>query len=109
MPIFRNRSARAISRSRVLCDEVYDLLREFNAALCIVDDGESTKVPDLISTANWGYFRLRGEKYTKPTLRKRSDKIAAQGWENAFVFFKHEDAGAGPKLAMEFAKVCEQT
>ncbi len=27
------------------------------------------------------------------------------GWESAFVFFKHEDEGAGPAMAAEFGEM----
>jgi hypothetical protein len=30
--------------------------------------------------------------------------VKAQGWERAFVFFKHEDDGAGPEMAGRFAE-----
>lgn len=29
--------------------------------------------------------------------------VKSQDWEKAFIFFKHEDGGTGPKLAEEFA------
>ena len=28
-----------------------------------------------------------------------AEKIRAQAWDEAYCFFKHEDAGSGPKLA----------
>jgi hypothetical protein len=28
--------------------------------------------------------------------------IKAQKWKDTYVFFKHEDAGTGPKLAAQF-------
>jgi len=28
-----------------------------------------------------------------------------KGWGDAFIFFKHEESGIGPKLAQEFAKL----
>jgi hypothetical protein len=31
--------------------------------------------------------------------------VAEQGWERAYVFFKHEDEGAGPKLAGRFREL----
>jgi len=34
--------------------------------------------------------------------------VRKQGWGEAFVFFKHEDAGAGPKLAGQFAELDSQ-
>ena len=32
-------------------------------------------------------------------------RVQAQGWREAYVFFKHEDAGAGPRLAADFQEV----
>jgi uncharacterized protein YecE (DUF72 family) len=49
--------------------------------------------------------RLREERYTDARLKKWIDKLAAQDWREAFVFFKHEDAGAGPKLAARFLEL----
>jgi hypothetical protein len=31
--------------------------------------------------------------------------VLAQPWDHAYVFFKHEDEGIGPKLAAEFLNV----
>jgi len=28
-----------------------------------------------------------------------------QGWQEAFIFFKHEQSGIGPKLAQEFVSL----
>ncbi len=42
-------------------------------------------------TADWGYLRLRRCDYTEAELRPWSDRIRAQPWQRAFVFFKHED------------------
>jgi len=30
-----------------------------------------------------------------------AQKIRSQGWNNTYVFFKHEDEGKGPKLAAQ--------
>jgi hypothetical protein len=35
-------------------------------------------------------------------------RIRSQGWRETFLFFKHEDAGTGPKLAAQFLKLAEQ-
>ena len=88
--------------------EVYDTLQGHNAALCVADvdpagegEKEAVQVP-FVSTADWGYLRLRRAAYGKPDLERWAARIASQAWCEAFVFFKHEDAGAGPKLAAEF-------
>jgi uncharacterized protein YecE (DUF72 family) len=84
-------------------EDVYELLRKRNAALCIADTEEATT--PLVVTADYGYFRLRDEGYSKPALARWVDTVRelGQGWGDAFVFFKHEEAGIGPKLAQEFA------
>ncbi len=82
-------------------DEVFDALRQHGCALCLSDvDDEPT--PELVSTAGWGYLRLRRPAYGKADLTKWARQIADQSWTDAYVFFKHEDEAAGPKLAAEF-------
>jgi uncharacterized protein YecE (DUF72 family) len=78
-------------------DDVYDLLRKRNCALCIADTEDGGA--EVISTADWGYLRLRRPEYRKPALQKWLESIQAQKWAEVYVFFKHEDAGAGPRLA----------
>ncbi len=82
-------------------EPVFSLLREHNAALCLADAEDDLEVP-LVSTADWGYLRLRRPDYTTAELQEWRKWVAGQKWNNAFVFFKHEDAGAGPKMATEF-------
>ncbi|MEK9136369.1 MAG: DUF72 domain-containing protein [Bacteroidota bacterium] len=85
-------------------DEVFNLLRENSCALCIADFDEELEVP-LVGTAPWGYLRLRRESYSTADLKKWLKRIEGQNWKDAFVFFKHEDAGTGPKLAAQFIKL----
>ena len=83
-----------------LDDEVYQALRSHNAILCIADTDES-ETP-LVATADRGYLRLRREHYDDAELRAWAERIAAQPWSDAFVYFKHEDAGLGAKFAQRF-------
>jgi len=87
-------------------DETYSALREKNAALCVADtdDDEGQVVP----TADWGYLRLRREGYGDATLASWAERVTSQPWTEAFVFFKHEDAGAGPKLAARFVDLAAE-
>ncbi len=85
-------------------EEIYALLRKHNCSMCIADFDEKLEVP-FVSTADWGYLRLRREKYTPAELRKWMKRVQGEGWKSAFVFFKHEDKGIGPKLAMKFKKL----
>lgn len=82
-------------------DAVYELLRGRNVALC-VSDGELEEDPPLVSTADWGYLRLRGIQYADGELAAWRDRIRAQDWNDAYVFFKHEDEATGPELAQRF-------
>jgi len=82
-----------------LADDVYDLLRRHNAALCIADS--ATASTPLVVTADFGYFRLRDEGYTEGDLARWAETIRGLGerWGEAFVYFKHEESGAGPAFA----------
>lgn len=87
-------------------DEVYDCLRGENCALCIADTEENTGA-DIVNTASWGYLRLRKPNYSKPQLTKWLKEISSQAWEDVYVFFKHEDEGAGPKMAAKFIEFAD--
>ncbi|MDX6444859.1 MAG: hypothetical protein QOH71_1933 [Blastocatellia bacterium] len=82
-------------------DEVFNLLSEKNCAL-VVSDTDEKPLTEIISTAAWGYLRLRRAAYDENDLAKWMNRVAAQKWNDAFVFFKHEDEGVGPKLAAQF-------
>lgn len=84
-------------------EEVYALLRTRNAALCIADT-EKGATP-AVGTADFGYFRLRDEGYSKEDLRqwRQIVKKVGEGWKDTFIYFKHEESGIGPALAQEFA------
>lgn len=84
-------------------DEVYELLQAHGAALCIADTDEH-RCPFVV-TADWGYLRLRGTDYPGAELQAWADRVQAQGWSDAYVFFKHEEAGRGPQLAAEFIEL----
>jgi uncharacterized protein YecE (DUF72 family) len=87
-------------------DETFQALRERNAALCITDAGP----PDdsaIVSTADFGYVRFRQKTYSKRVLALWAKRIREQSWDRAFVFFKHEDEAAGPKLAIRFNEMLE--
>jgi uncharacterized protein YecE (DUF72 family) len=86
-------------------DEVYDLLRGRGMALVCADTEEPEDDEFIVNTASWGYLRLRRATYDDNDLERWAQSVAAQGWDRAFVFFKHEDAGAGPKMAARFAEI----
>lgn len=84
--------------------ETFDLLRTHNAALCIAEADGDLDVP-FEPTADWGYIRLRQPNYTDAQLKAWLKKIRAANWSEAFIFFKHEDEGTGPKFAARLIKL----
>jgi uncharacterized protein YecE (DUF72 family) len=89
-----------------LDSEILDLLRERGCSLCIADADENP-VNEIISTAPWGYLRLRRSDYTDADLSQWMERIFSQKWEKAFVFFKHEEGATGPKMAMRFRELAD--
>lgn len=88
-------------------EEVQNCLREYGGALCIAD-AEELPAPELVSTARWGYVRLRREAYTEEQLREWITRLRAQPWDEVYIFFKHEDTGTGPELARQFLNLAGQ-
>jgi uncharacterized protein YecE (DUF72 family) len=78
-------------------DETWALLRARNAAL-VISESEKIEAP-LVPTADWGYLRLRREDYVEKDIDDWAGRIRSQPWKHTYVYFKHEDAGTGPKLA----------
>ena len=85
-------------------DDVYALLREHNAALCVAES-EKLEVPEVL-TADFCYFRKRKPAYSADDVAR----IAARTLEllhtgrDQFVFFKHEEDPAG---ALEAEKLLQ--
>ena len=93
-------------------DDVLEVLRDHDAALCVADTegGPAADNLPLTATASFGYLRLRRDDYGDADLVRWLARINAQPWSQAYVFFKHEDEGAAPRLAqrlMELASASE--
>ena len=77
-------------------DAVIEALREHDAAwVCADDDGKAPAT--LPAAGRWTYLRLRAPDY--PTVRLKAWHRRLEPFDRAFVFFKHEDDGTGPRLA----------
>jgi uncharacterized protein YecE (DUF72 family) len=89
-------------------DDVFAALRAHQAALCIAE-AEDLATP-FEATASWGYLRLRRQDYDDAALLGWTERLRAQrqSWSDAYVFFKHEDEGQGPKLASQLIAFCGQ-
>jgi len=77
---------------------VHAALRAAGAALCITDMPERGE-PPVVATADFGYLRLRRARYPKAKLEIWRDRMRAAGWGECYVFFRHEDTAAAPRLA----------
>lgn len=82
-------------------DAIFDRLRRSNVALCIADT-DALATPQ-VSSADFGYLRLRREDYAKIDIERWANFVANQqnSWSDVFVYFKHEESGIGPKLAAQ--------
>lgn len=79
-------------------DETLALLGRFGCAWVLAETDDEPLALRL-SGAPWGYLRLRKTDYTGADLDAWARRLGELVWEEAFVFFKHEDEGKGPKLA----------
>jgi uncharacterized protein YecE (DUF72 family) len=95
------RVALEVRNASWLVPEVYALLEKHGVAL-VTSETDESEDPQLTRTAPWGYLRLRKTAYTPGELAQWSKKIAAQGWDEAFVFFKHEQIA--PDLAQKLTE-----
>lgn len=89
-------------------DDVVQLLRSENRVLCVSDMDELPAARQIHRTAAWGYVRLRRVRYSTADLRGWISRMKDQDWTTAFVFFKHEDGGTGPRLAAEFIDLTKE-
>jgi uncharacterized protein YecE (DUF72 family) len=79
-------------------DEVYDLLRKADAALCQAES-EKLETPD-VQTARFSYLRLRKEDYSAKARKELSRTVAELAKKgDVFVYFKHEETAEGALYA----------
>ena len=84
-------------------DEVYAVLKDAGAALCL-SEREDSAPPPLVETAPWGYVRLRLETYSDADLKEWARTLRASGWREIYVYFMHEATAPGYALKlMKFA------
>jgi uncharacterized protein YecE (DUF72 family) len=88
-------------------DEVFGVLHDHHAALCVAEETDDLAVP-FVATADWGYLRLRRLDYDDKALAAWAKRLKTQSWTDCFVFFKHEDTGTGPDFAARLLKLLEQ-
>src|ERR1700736_2017441 len=86
-------------------EEVFDALKSRNVALCLADT-EDLATPQVV-TADYGYLRLRRADYAQRDVERWAGFVRGQDkhWSDAFIYFKHEEAGIGPKLATQMMEI----
>ncbi|MDB4898468.1 MAG: hypothetical protein JWN53_276 [Gemmatimonadetes bacterium] len=84
-------------------DDVLTALRERDIALCITEQPEFAS--PVVATASWGYARLHRRDYDAPALAQWATRLAAMPWQEAYVFFKHDEGiGSGPPAVDSFTQ-----
>jgi uncharacterized protein YecE (DUF72 family) len=77
------------------CEEIYQILRDRNVALCLAEN-ENLETPPVV-TADFVYLRLRRPDYDEAELQAVAKRVQ-QYLDNkypTFAIFKHEDTPAG--------------
>ena len=85
-------------------DEIFGVLEQSNAALCVAESDELAT--PRVATADFGYFRPRRASYTDREIRDLARFIQDQDgkWPDAFIYYKHEETGTGPVFAKALTK-----
>jgi uncharacterized protein YecE (DUF72 family) len=83
--------------------EIFDLLRQHQAALCVAESDE-LQTPDVI-TAPFCCYRLRKSDYGPEDLRQIETQLTANVTRgDVFAYFKHEDTPTGALQAAALLK-----
>jgi uncharacterized protein YecE (DUF72 family) len=86
-------------------DEVYDLLRQRGAMLCVTDTDEG-ETP-FVATGREGYLRLRRTHYSDTDLAGWASRLREGPVERIYVYFMHEDDALGTRFAMRLLALWE--
>lgn len=93
-----------------LCDEVFEVLRDHGAALCIHDMLEDH--PHEV-TADWVYYRFHGDhyqgSYSDRELGRIADRISSRldAGLDVYAFFNNDDGGYAPQNALTLKQKLE--
>ncbi len=83
------------------------LFAEHGVALCITDDDEHDAAPEARDWEPFGYLRLRKATYSDAQLAAWAERIAGaqSAGRDVHCFFRHEDTGAGPRMAIRLREL----
>lgn len=88
-----------------LVDETFEALAAVGGVLCATELPDDPAPPDLRRTGPYLYLRLRRHDYDAAELdawAARLEPFLASGMDT-LVFFRHDDVGRGPELALELS------
>jgi uncharacterized protein YecE (DUF72 family) len=87
-----------------LVDEIFDLLKARNVALCVAET-EERATPDVV-TADFCYYRYRKPDYTGEERRAMVERAREHldAGRNVFTYFKHEETPEGALYAVDLLK-----
>jgi uncharacterized protein YecE (DUF72 family) len=85
-------------------DEIFNLLKASNRALCVAETEERV-TPDEV-TADFWYYRYRKPSYTADERRAMVGRLREHlaAGRNVFAYFKHEETPEGALYAIEVLK-----
>jgi len=87
-------------------EDVFSVLRDRDIAMCISESGELTC--PVVCTATWGYLRLHKLDYSPDGLTAWAKCVTSQQWNDAYVYFKHDEGeGSGPPAVETFIRAGE--
>ena len=86
-------------------DETVAALTARGAVLCATDLPDDPQPPTLRRTGPFLYLRLRRHDYDAADIQAWAARLAPflDAGDDAFVFFRHDETGRGPELAMALA------
>ena len=96
-----------------LVEDIYNLLKSYNVALCINDFGKRQMEP--VMTADFGYLRFHGPtgryggSYDDDTLRMWADRLkeASKELKAIFVYFNNDFGGYAVQNALRLMELLE--
>jgi len=84
-------------------EDTFTLLRDRDIAMCVSESADLAC--PVVCTATWGYLRLHKLDYSSAALEKWAKCVSAQKWNDAYVYFKHDEGeGSGPPAVESFVR-----
>jgi uncharacterized protein YecE (DUF72 family) len=86
-------------------DETFAALERVGVALCTTELPDDEGPPTIRRTGRFLYLRLRRHDYSGTELAAWAARLEPflRAGDDAYVFFRHDDAGRGPELAAALA------